>query len=206
MRLHKTIVSSFMAAAALLCSACGTAVSGGTSASGEGEPVVYRGSVVDTKPDGSIEVAQLDGHNYGQASIVFQIGEGTYIDAANGTPNQNAYVEVYYNGALTRSQPPQATAQEITVIAPQSGGVVQNGTVMGSEQTEDGWRVELLPFGAEDEWANYVVLSVPADALEGLTGEDLGTPGTQVSAVTRGIATMSLPPQMPVVKLLPYTE
>lgn len=205
MRLHKTIVSSFMAATALLCSACGTAVSS-TSASSEGEPVVYRGSVVDTKSDGSIEVAQLDGHGYGQDSIVFQIGEGTYIDTSNGTPNQNAYVEVYYNGALTRSLPPQATAQQITVIATQSDGVVQNGTVMGSQQTEDGWRVDLLPFGAEDEWANYVVLTVPADALEGLTEEDLNTPGTQVSAVTRGIATMSLPPQMPVVKLLPYTE
>lgn len=206
MRLQKTIVSSLMAAAALLCSACGTAVSSGTSAGSQGEPVVYRGSVVDTRPDGSIEVAQLEGHGYGQASIVFQIDEGTYIDTANGTPNQNAYVEVYYSGALTRSLPPQATAQEITVIATQSDGVVQNGTVMGSEQTEDGWRVDLLPFDAEDEWANYIILTVPADALEGLEAEDLGTPGTQVSAVTRGIATMSLPPQMPVVKLLPYTE
>ena len=42
-------------------------------------------------------------------------------------------------------------------------------------------------------------------ALEGLKGEDL-VEGLKVCAVTSGIAALSLPPIMPVVALLPYTE
>lgn len=51
-----------------------------------------------------------------------------------------------------------------------------------------------------------VTLTVPMTALEeGLTGKDL-VEGLKVSAVTMGIAAMSMPPIMPVVALLPYTE
>ena len=56
----------------------------------------------------------------------------------------------------------------------------------------------------EDVRENYVILQVPAGALEQLAADEL-VAGLAVSAVTRGIAALSLPPQMPVVALLLYT-
>lgn len=206
MRLQKTIFTSFMAAATLLFSACGSMAVSGTPASQNTQPSVYRGSVVDTKEDGSIEVAQQPGFNYGYESIVFHIDETTYIDLENGaTPNKDAFVEIHYSGALTRSIPPQGTALDITVIAPFTEGVIQNGVIREVRKTDDGFSIDLLPFSAEsDAPESLVVLNVPADALENLSAEALVS-GAEVSAVTRGIATMSLPPQMPVLALAPYS-
>ena len=205
MRLQKTIVSSFMAATAFLFGACSPSLSAGASANTNLETQIYRGSVVKTLEDGSIEIEQQAGFNYGQSSIIFRIDDDTQIDLANGGPNQDAFVEVRYNGVLTRSLPPQGNAMEITVIANFTDGVVQNGTIQGVHETDDGYSIELLPLEApDDSRENLVILHVPADGLENLSPEDL-VPGAKVSAITRGIAAMSLPPQMPVVILTPYT-
>lgn len=165
---------------------------------------VYRGRVAAMLEDGSIEVEQMEGYNYGQPSIVFHLAEGVASDEAGGSLQQDAYVEVYYNGRLTRSMPPQGTAQSLTVVAGHSEGIVYNGTIQSVQHTDDGYTIQMLPMEAESSaLESQVILLVPADGLEQLTEEDL-TEGTVISAVTHGIAALSLPPQLPVHVLLPY--
>ena len=172
------------------------------------EEVVYRGEVTEMGEE-AVTVAQLPGYDYGQTSIVFHLDDDTGIVQQGVELAQGAFVNVLYDGRLTRSLPPQATALEVEVVAPTAAGVLQNGVIQQVEQTEDGYRIDLLPFGAPEaqnaeDRSNLVVLTVPETALEQLSEEDL-VAGAEVSAVTKGIATASLPPQMPVTALLPYT-
>ena len=60
-----------------------------------------------------------------------------------------AFVEVHYDGKLTRSLPAQGTALSVTVIAPYSEGVIQNGTILGVTPGKDGYSISLLPLGEE---------------------------------------------------------
>ncbi|MEA4869964.1 hypothetical protein SDC9_150898 [bioreactor metagenome] len=168
--------------------------------------LVYRGTVTSISDDGSVLVTQVAGHNYGQPSILFHVDK-TIGKELGDTLTQDAFVEVHYNGALTRSLPAQGTALSLRVIAPYTEGVVQNGTILSVTPGKDGYSISLLPFGAEqtDDLSNTVTLTVPLITLEGLSGADL-VEGLKVSAVTMGIAAMSMPPIMPVVALLPYTE
>jgi hypothetical protein len=76
-------------------------------------------------------------------------------------------------------------------------------------KTDDGFQITILPIGTvpdgtEEDLSEQIILQVSSDALEGLAEDDL-VPGTQVSAVTFGIATTSLPPRMTVHVLLPYS-
>lgn len=235
-------------AAALLMTACGAAPAAASAQSpvpeagealatsrGEGEEMlaeaVYRGSITAAE-DGRLEVGQVWGHNYGQSSIVFHIGEDTEILPQGVALAAGGYVEVKYNGILTRSLPPQASALSVRLLSPHTEGIVVNGIARSAEETEDGWRIVLEPFanqaaadahqaaapeeasaapGRESDTgsgffgeANLVILVVPSNALEGLEKDDL-TPGVWLSAVTKGIAALSMPPQMPVLALLPYT-
>lgn len=169
--------------------------------------VVYRGEV-SALGEESITVTQMHGYNYGQPSIVFHLNEETETDGAKLA--LGAYVEVTYNGILTRSMPGQGTALQVRVIATYSQGILVNGRIQSAETGKDGYRLVVLPFenekaGEEAGFADSVILNVPSDALEGLEESDL-VAGTEVCAVTKGIATMSLPPQMPVYALLPYTS
>ncbi|MEN6593334.1 MAG: hypothetical protein ABFC31_00100 [Clostridiaceae bacterium] len=171
--------------------------------------VVYRGEVTAVNEDGSFEVTQLSGHNYGQTSIVFRTDDSV-LSSLDVPLAEGAFVEVHYSGVLTRSLPPQGTATSITQIASFSDGIIQNGTIQSVTQGKDGWTINILPLGVEAtgtdaDYMNEIVLQVPAYALEGLTSDDIKV-GAVVSAVTSGIATASLPPQMPVVVLLPYSE
>lgn len=174
--------------------------------SGEEEMFVYRGAVEEIMEDGSIRVVQLDGYNYGHDSIVFHMGEDTVLTDSNAELVEDAFVEVTYGGILTKSLPPQGTAKSVTVLSPRSEGIVQNGVVKEVEQDENGdYRITILPFGVtEDTFENQVILLVPQDALEGIEAAE-PVEGLEVSAVTRGIATASLPPQVPVIVLLPYS-
>lgn len=185
-------------------SAAGQSESTAEEVAGE---MVYRGEVTTLQVNGDIEVAQMPGHDYGQASIVFHTG-GAAIDNSNGEVAQGAYVEVVYDGRLTRSMPAQGTALSVKVIASFSEGIVQNGTVESVQPMDDsGFRLSVLPISAGETGGadSQIVLIVPEDALEGLQAGDLQE-GVQVSAVTQGIAALSQPPQMPVLVLLPYTE
>lgn len=175
-------------------------------APGQTAEEVYRGTVTAVNEDGSFEVQQLAGHNYGQASIVFRAGKSV-LDKLETPLAPGAFVEVRYNGVLTRSLPPQGTAASITQIASFSDGIIQNGTILSVTTGKDGYSISLLPFGAEktDDLRNTITLTVYMFALEGLTEKDL-VEGLKVCAVTSGIAAESLPPIMQVVALLPYTE
>lgn len=170
------------------------------------ELMVYRGTVDEIQEDGSILVRQLDGYSYGHDSILFHVGEDTILTETDAPLAEDAYVEVTYGGALTASLPAQGNAATITVLAPQSEGIVQNGVVKTVEQDENGdYRIAILPFdAAEDTFESQVILLVPKDAFEGIEAGDV-VEGFEVSAVTRGIAAMSLPPQMPVIVLMPYS-
>ncbi len=184
---------------AMLFSAC-------TPSGAANADIVYRGEITSISEDGSILVTQLPGHNYGQASILFHVSNKIQKELGD-TLAVGAFVEVRYDGRLTRSLPAQGTAKSVSVIASYSDGIIQNGEILSVTPGKDGYSISLLPFGAEltDDLSNTITLTVHMFALEGLTGEEL-VKGLKVSAVTSGIAAMSMPPIMPVVALLPYTE
>lgn len=171
---------------------------------------VYRGRVDSVDENGSFTVSQLPGYNYGFESVVFHVSEETKRNEEDPELAQNAFVVVYYDGAMTKSIPPQATANSIKVVFPTYEGIIRNGTIQSVEKTDDGFSIVILPMDAEpvsntSSMENLIVLNVPADALEHITEAEL-VEGAKVSAVTSGIATMSIPPQMPTITLLPYTE
>lgn len=169
--------------------------------------VIYRGEITSVSEDGSILVTQLPGHNYGQESILFHVSDKLAKELGD-TLAVGSFVEVHYNGALTRSLPAQGTAERITVIASYSEGIIQNGTILSVTPGKDGYSISLLPLGQisnPDDLSNTITLTVHMFALEGLTSADL-VEGAKVCAVTSGIAAMSSPPIMQAVALLPYTE
>ena len=168
--------------------------------------LVYRGEVTSISEDGSILVTQLPGHNYGQASILFHVSDKIAKELGDSLV-VGAFVEVRYDGRLTRSLPAQGKAASVSVIANFSDGIIQNGTILSVTPGKDGYSISLLPLGQEkkDDLSNTITLTVHMFALEGLTGEELEE-GLKVCAVTSGIAAMSSPPIMQAVALMPYTE
>jgi len=198
--MKKTILlTALVLAGAMLLTACAGSNAAANLSS------VYRGEVTSIE-GGDILVTQLPGHNYGQASILFHVSDKIAKELGD-TLVVGAYVEVKYDGKLTRSLPAQGTAGSVSVIAGFSEGIVQNGTILSVTPGKDGYSISLLPIGAEktDDLSNTVTLTVPMFSLEGLSEKDL-VEGLKVSAVTMGIAAMSMPPIMPVVVLLPYSE
>jgi hypothetical protein len=193
-------LTALVLAGALLFTGC---AAGGAKAT----DLIYRGEITSISDDGSILVTQVPGHNYGQASILFHVSASIAKELGD-TLAVGAFVEVHYDGKLTRSLPAQGTASSVSVIASYSDGIVQNGTILSVTPGKDGYSISLLPLGEEaktDDLSNTITLTVHIFALEGLKGEDL-VEGLRVSAVTSGIAAMSSPPIMQAVALLPYTE
>lgn len=209
----------------LMLASCGSNASSASSASSEASSSsketssneksqelsgVYRGTVVDYTED-LLTVEQVDGYDYGQTSIVFKISDDTVVSDNGIEIVPGAFVEITYDGALTRSLPPQGNADSVEVIASFSEGIIQNGTIKEVATEGDNYYISIKPMEEEtttgsevvDDEFSGVVLIVPKDALENITEKELVT-GAKISAVTSGIATASLPPQMPVVALLPY--
>ena len=194
------VMMSLVVAGALLLSGCAAGAK-------QTDELVYRGEIASISEDGSILVTQVPGHNYGQASILFHVSDALAKELGSSLA-VGAFVEVRYDGKLTRSLPAQGTASSITVIASDSEGIVQNGTILSVTPGKDGYSISLLPLSEaakKDDLSNTITLAVHIFALEGLKGEDL-VEGLKVSAVTNGIAAMSSPPIMQAVALLPYTE
>ncbi len=193
------IFAALVLAGAFFLTAC-------AGASTINDDLIYRGEVTSISEDGDILVTQLPGHDYGQASILFHVSNSIAKELGDALA-EGAFVEVHYDGRLTRSIPAQGTADSVTVIANYSDGIIQNGTIVSVTTGKDGYSISLLPLGEEknDDLSNTITLTVHLFALEGLTGEDL-VEGLKVSAVTTGIAALSLPPIMQAVALLPYTE
>lgn len=192
------VITALLLTGAVLLSACAPAAAE--------TDLIYRGEVTSISEDGSILVTQLPGHNYGQASILFHVGNKLQNELGDQLA-VGAFVEVRYDGRLTRSLPAQGTAKSVSVIARDSDGILQNGEILDVTPGKDGYSISLLPFGAEltEDRSNTITLTVHMFALEGLKGEDL-VAGLKVSAVTSGIAALSMPPIMQAVALLPYTE
>ena len=194
------VMMSLVVAGALLLSGCAAGAK-------QTDELVYRGEITSISEDGSILVTQVPGHNYGQARILFHVSDALAKELGSSLA-VGAFVEVRYDGKLTRSLPAQGTASSITVIANYSEGIVQNGTILSVTPGKDGYSISLLPLSEaakKDDLSNTITLAVHIFALEGLKGEDL-VEGLKVSAVTNGIAAMSSPPIMQAVALLPYTE
>ena len=194
------VMMSLVVAGALLLSGCAAGAK-------QTDELVYRGEITSISEDGSILVTQVPGHNYGQASILFHVSDALAKELGSSLA-VGAFVEVRYDGKLTRSLPAQGTASSITVIANYSEGIVQNGTILSVTPGKDGYSISLLPLGQTsnpDDLSNTITLTVHMFALEGLTSADL-VEGAKVCAVTSGIAAMSSPPIMQAVALLPYTE
>ena len=194
------VMMSLVVAGALLLSGCAAGAK-------QTDELVYRGEITSITEDGSILVTQAPGHNYGQASILFHVSDALAKELGSSLA-VGAFVEVRYDGKLTRSLPAQGTASSIAVIANYSEGIVQNGTILSVTPGKDGYSISLLPLSEtakKDDLSNTITLTVHIFALEGLKGEDL-VEGLKVSAVTNGIAAMSSPPIMQAVALLPYTE
>lgn len=208
----------------LMLAACGSSASSASSSetsssskestSSETTPAlsgVYRGTVTDYT-DKLLTVEQVEGYDYGQSSIVFNISDDTVISDNGVDIVPGAFVEITYDGALTRSIPPQSNAESVNVIASFSEGIVQNGVIKNFSIEDDNYYISIKPLETDSDSSSEVVddefsgtiLIVPKDALENITEKEL-VAGTKISAVTSGIATASLPPQMPVLALLPYT-
>ena len=115
------VLTAFVLAGAMLLTACAPGA--------QNTDTIYRGEVTSISENGDILVTQVAGHNYGQASILFHVSSGSAAELGSALV-QGAFVEVHYNGALTRSIPAQGTADGITVIASYSEGIVQNGSIL----------------------------------------------------------------------------
>lgn len=219
------LVLSFVLGTALL-TACGSSASSSQASSSQQntsqpasesttvpptlEDAVYRGEVLSVNEEtGDFEVAQLPGFNYGSETVVFHVTEETEFEPDEVVLAEGMFVEVTFNGVMTRSMPPQATADEVKVISNMSEGIIVNGEVQSVEKVDDMLRITIVPLelveqnASESSMENLVILTVEQDDLEGITVDDL-VAGTKVSAVTSGIAAMSIPPQMPVIALMPY--
>ena len=94
------------------------------------------------------------------------------------------YVYVLYNGVMTRSLPPQITAERISIWK-------QVGTV--TEIGEDGFMMHTEEQG--DVWVNATEEQLAAIALE-----------DEVTVYSNGVMTMSLPPQITAVWMTTAAE
>jgi len=104
------ILTALVLTGALLLTGC---AAGGTKET----DLVYRGEITSISEDGSILVSQVAGHNYGQASILFHVSDKITKELGD-TLVVGAYVEVHYDGRLTRSLPAQGTATSVSPARP----------------------------------------------------------------------------------------
>lgn len=133
--------------------------------------------------------------------MVFIMGEDTILESDGFEFEVGHFVEVVYNGTATMSIPPQAAAKEMKIVSTIGDSVVSNATIIECQKDDKGdYRIDVTLLNNGE----HVVFLVPQDGLENITEEEL-IEGAKVSAVTRGISTMSIPPQYPVHVLLPYT-
>ena len=160
----KKLISVMMLLALLACGAAGFAQN---ELAEESTAVLLTGTILEVAEDHVLlDVAEL-------GEVQAWINEETVIEGVDALmPGQIAVV--LYNGMMTRSLPPQITAQRVSVYAVE-------GTVTAVEEG----RVTIL----RADGAGDVIVTLPEDAPE-------MTEGSRVTAYTTGIMTMSLPPIM----------
>lgn len=169
---------------------------------------IYRGRVSEIEND-ILRVEQvLPGFDYRQPAIRFHLGDETVFLPEGARPAVGAFVEVVYSGMLTRSIPAQGQAKSVRFISPLADTAIINGTITSVSLGEGTYRLgirSLAPTPTPDAAPFEAILIVPATALENIPPEAL-VEGQTVSAITTGIAALSMPPQLPVHALLPYTS
>lgn len=134
----------WLTAMALLGTMLFTACAGAPAAS----DLVYRGTITSISEDGSILVTQVAGHNYGQASILFHVDEKINKELGDSL-KQDVFVEVRYDGRLTRSIPAQGNATSVFAHRAHERRDCAKRDDPQRYPGKDGYSISLLPFGAE---------------------------------------------------------
>lgn len=161
------MMKKLMAVMTVLALLAGAAAGIAQSSAAEEAPVLLSGEILEVTEDGVLLCVPELGE------VQAWITEDTALEGAQELePGQ--FAVVLYNGMMTRSLPPQITAQRVSVYAVE-------GTVTGA--LED--RVTIL----RADGMGDVVVTLPQDAPALCEGD-------RVIAYTTGIMTMSLPPIM----------
>ena len=134
--------------------------------------------------DGKLLSATLlvTGGDYPQVEVHYE-ADTTVLEGEEAL-SLGDYVYVLYNGVMTRSLPPQITAERISIWK-------QVGTV--TEIGEDGFMMHTEEQG--DVWVNATEEQLAAIALE-----------DEVTVYSNGVMTMSLPPQITAVWMTTAAE
>lgn len=170
----------------------------------EEEPVsqenLYRG-VLKSIENGQFLLEQAAGRDYGFSAIAVNIPDTVADTTAFAIGD---YIQINHNGRTTRSIPPQATAVQAVKLSQPADALVINGVVT-SETNESGSHMLTINKLMDDESTGEEIILI-FDDQAALIPADLDlSPGAKISAFSRGIMTMSLPPQCPVTEIAAFT-
>lgn len=163
---------------------------------------IYYGTVSEVTPDG-FEVTGYEHRDFGNEKIRFLVNDDTKYEgeADNfGDIAAGDFVQVYHDGKMTRSIPPQCFAAKVVKSA-EDMFVMNCEVVEAPVKNGDNYQVLVASL---DDARNQSVLTYSADTDVAVVGDLLV--GTKITVLTKGIATMSLPPQVPVVQIAEYQE
>ncbi|RVU54413.1 hypothetical protein [Anaerosphaera multitolerans] len=163
---------------------------------------IYRG-IITEKDENFITVEQVNGFNYGIPKITFLINKETAFSVNAVELELGHFIEVQYKNNPYVSKPNEITASEIILISTFGEDILKNGNIISSTPIDaDNFRVEIETIVDGQSSSTTIILLVPVESMEILSPEDL-TEGLLISAITKGVATASIPPQYPVLYLLP---
>jgi hypothetical protein len=109
-------------------------------------------------------------------------------------------LEVRYGSAMTLSLPPQTTAEKI-VVTNEIAKIVKEGTVSEIIKDEDGNVVQIV-LGENEVALNVATETIVKDAEGNEKALSDIAVGTQLRARTNGMATRSIPMQMPALEIV----
>lgn len=163
---------------------------------------IYYGTISEVTPDG-FEVTGYEHRNFGNERIRFLVNDETKFEGEAGNFNDitaGDFVQVYHDNKMTRSIPPQCFAAKVTKSA-EDMYVMNCEVVEAPVKNGDNYQVLVASL---DDARNQSILTYSADTDVAVVGDLLV--GTKITVLTSGIATMSLPPQVPVVQIAEYQE
>lgn len=163
---------------------------------------LYYGTVTKVTPDG-FEVAGYAHRNFGNEVIRFLISDTTeYIGEAKKFSDLDIgdFVKVHHDPKMTRSIPPQCFVARVEK-APQDMYVMDCEVIEAPEKVGDAYHLLVATL---DDARNQSILTYSADTDTYVVGDILV--GAKLSVLTKGIATMSLPPQVPAEQIAEYRE
>lgn len=145
--------------------------------------------------------------DFNMGEVIVKISETTEICDMEGTPvkpedivDKGMQLEVRYGSAMTLSLPPQTTAEKI-VVTNEIAKIVKEGTVSEIIKDEEG-KVTQLILGENEVALNVADETAVKDADGNTKALADITVGTQLRARTNGMATRSIPAQMPALEIM----